>query len=100
LAEDKQPDRERHQTNDDRCKDQPLRGFISQQLRRGARVLRFLDELHDLSKCRVGADFRRAVVKGAGFVHRGADDGVADFFLDRHRFAGEHGLVDVRQHLR
>jgi hypothetical protein len=35
-------------------------------------------------------------VKGAGFVHRGADDGVADFFLDRHRFAGEHGLVDVR----
>ena len=39
----------------------------------------------------IGAHNQRAVA-----VQRGADDAVADGFLDRDRFAGQHRFVDAR----
>ena len=53
------------------------------------------DHVDDLRQQGVGADTGRAHDKSALTVHRAADDGVAFGLGHRHRFAADHGFVDI-----
>ena len=74
---------------------EPRRDTIGERLDRRAAALRFGDHLHDAREHRVAAHAFGAHQEAAGAIHRAAGDGVAGRFLDRQRFAGEHGFIDV-----
>ena len=82
-------DRER---DDDRHEDPG--DAVGQPLHLGLAVLRVLDQPGHLGELGVGADPGGPHDEPAAGVDRGADDGVADADLDRHRLAGEHRGVD------
>ncbi len=63
-------------------------------LDRRAAALRLRHHRDDARKQRVGTDLLCAHDEGAGAVDRGADDRVARPFVDGHRLAGDHRLVD------
>ncbi len=72
-----EPDQERQQPRAHRRDHQPLRGAVRQSLGRRLRVLRDLDQLHDLRERCLAADFRGAEAQRAAAVHRPADDLIA-----------------------
>src|SRR6266540_1128021 len=67
---------------------------LGEPLRRRLRVLRFLNELHDLRKGGVRADRRRIRPQDALFVDRGADELVAWPLRHGQALAAHHRLID------
>ena len=51
-------------------------------------------QLDDLRQSRVGADFLCPEPNGAVCIERGSIYRVADFFIHRHAFTGQHGFVN------
>ena len=70
------------------------RHLVGQPLDRRARALRRAHHLHDLRDQRVAADLAGAHHERAGLVDGAADHLAAGLLGDRHRFAGDHRLVD------
>ena len=73
-----------------------MRRTIRKQLGGRLGVLRFLNQLYDLRECRFSTDLGRFVLEGATFVDGRADHRIAGLLVDRHRFTGEHRLVNGR----
>ena len=84
-TDDAIPHEEGEEPYRERCEHQPLRGAVGQHLRRGLRILRFLDELHDLGECGVGADLGCPIAQQAALVDGGADNLVAGLLGDGER---------------
>ena len=68
--------------NDERH--EPAGNLIGEALDRGAAALRLRHHLDDLRQHGVAADFVGAHDESAAFVHRSADDPVADRLADGH----------------
>src|SRR5882672_2403103 len=68
--------------------------FVGETLHGSAATLRFTDQLNDLREGGFAADTFGAHDEAAAGVERAAGEFVAERFFYRHRFAGEHGLVD------
>ncbi len=67
---------------------------IRHALNRRPAPLRVADHLHDPREQRIPTDFLRLHQQTARAVHRPAGDRRADRFFHRHRFTGNHGLID------
>ena len=73
--------------------------LVGEPLDRRFGALRLLDHPDDLGEHRMVADPRGLKGEGAGLVDGAADHLGARRFLHRHRFAGNHGFVDVARAL-
>src|SRR5262249_55649779 len=71
------PYEERAEAPEEGDEDEPECSSIRKALRRRFRVLRFLDELHDLRQRRVGADRDRSRAERPLFLDRRTDELVA-----------------------
>ena len=89
-APGEQPPGQRCERDHDHHRDKDRRDAIRQALHRSLRPLRLADEPGDLSQRSIDPDTRGSDHKATGGVECGAEDGVTDSDLDRHRFTGQH----------
>ncbi len=73
---------------------EPARDLVGEALDGRAAALRFRHHPNDLGQHGLAADPVCAHYEGAARVHRSADHPIADRLADRHRFPGQHGLID------
>src|SRR6185295_18537503 len=67
---------------------------IGKMLNRCAGPLRVAHQSNDLREHAVAADGGRAIAKRACTVDRAAEHAIANTLGDRHRFTGEHRLIE------
>ena len=95
-AGQQQPASERHQRNDNHDGHKIAADPVGQFLDGRLAALGLLDHAHDLGQGRVLAHLARLEPDQPFLVDRRTDDLVAGSFAHRHRFTGEHRLIEGR----
>jgi len=94
LRAPQHPREERNDRDRNHQRDEPRRYLVGQSLDWRATALRLRDHAHNLREHGVAADFLGAHEEAARLVHRTADDAGAGFLGGRHRFTGNHRLIE------